>query len=134
LANKGIADEKINEALTEYNKGQQVSDAIQLGNKYAAQNKKHSERMLKQKIEYTLSTKGFPPEIIQAAMEAIEYEKSEELEWEAIRKEGEKAKRRYKKYSGHEYRQRLQQALFRKGFAMDLINRFIEEDEISEQE
>ncbi|VEF48875.1 regulatory protein RecX [Bacillus freudenreichii] len=130
LEQKGITEQKINEALTEYNKEKQVMDAIQLGNKYAAQNKKLSERMLKQKLEHSLSIKGFPPDIVQSAMEAIDYEKDEETEWEALKIEAEKAKRRNKKYSGYEYRQRMQQALFRKGFTMGLINRFLEEDDL----
>ncbi|RWR11215.1 recombination regulator RecX [Siminovitchia fortis] len=128
LANKGVPEIKINEALAEYNKEKQVADAIRLGNKYAAQNKKLSERMLKQKLEYTLSTKGFPPEIILAAMDGINYEKDESLEWETLKAEAEKMKRRYKKYTGYEYRRRMQQALFRKGFTIELINRFMDED------
>lgn len=134
LMNKGVAEEKIVKALSEYNKEQQIADAINLGNKYANQNKKLSERMLKQKLEYTLSTKGFPPEVIQAAMEDIHYEKGEVLEWETLKAEAEKVKRRYKKYSGFEYRQRMQQALFRKGYTIGLINRFLEEDGASEHE
>ncbi len=128
LTGKGVAERKINEALVEYNKEKQMKDAIHLGNKFAAQNKKLSERMLKQKLEYTLSTKGFPPEIIQAAMGGIDYEIDEEFEWEILKKEAEKMKRRYNKYTGYEYRQRMQQALFRKGYSMDMISRFIEDD------
>ncbi|MBD8006675.1 recombination regulator RecX [Bacillus norwichensis] len=128
LVGKGITEGKINEALAEYNKEKQITDAIHLGNKFAAQNKKLSERMLKQKLEYTLSIKGFPSEIIQAAMGGIEYEVDEELEWEALRTEAEKMKRRYNKYIGYEYRQRMQQALFRKGYSMDMISRFLEND------
>ncbi|GIN92212.1 regulatory protein RecX [Siminovitchia terrae] len=128
LAGKGVAEGKINEALAEYNKEKQIVDAIHLGNKFAVQNKKLSERMLKQKLEYTLSTKGFPPEIIQAAMGGIDYEIDEELEWETLEKEAEKMKRRYNKYAGYDYRRRMQQALFRKGYSMDMINRFIDDD------
>lgn len=134
LEQKGITEQKIIEALMEYNKEKQIMDAIQLGNKYTAQNKKHSERMLKQKLQQLLSTKGFPSVIVQAAMEAIEFEKDEEMEWETLKTEAEKAKRRNKKYIGYEYRQRMQQVLFRKGFPIDLINRFLEEDEAPNDE
>ncbi len=128
LTNKGISEDTINAALEEYNKEHQVEDAIRLGDKYAVQYKKLSERMLKRKLEYILSTKGFPFDIIQAALEAIDYEKDEELEWKTLKGEAEKAKRRYKRFTGHEYRQRMQQALFRKGFTIDMINRFLDED------
>lgn len=134
LINKGIAEDKINRALAEYDKRRQISDAVRLGNKYVNQYKKHSELMLRQKLERTLSTKGFPSDVIQNAMEAIDYEKDEMHEWEALWSEAMKMKRRYKKYTGFEYRQRMQQALFRKGFTMDLINRFLDGEEASEHE
>jgi len=134
LLKKGVTEPKANEALLEYKKEQQVADAIQMGNKYVKQYKKLSERMLKQKVEYTLSTKGFPADTVSKAMEEIEYEKAEDEEWETIVLEALKMKRRYSgKYTGYEYEQRMKQALFRKGFTVDLINRFLEEDQAAQE-
>ncbi|MFD1708292.1 recombination regulator RecX [Siminovitchia sediminis] len=129
LQKKGVSGEHIIHAVKEYPEEKQIEDAIRLGNKYAEQNQKLSERMLKQKLEYMLATKGFPPHIVQSAMEAVDYEKGEEFEWETLCKEAEKAKRRYKKYTGYEYKQRIQQALYRKGFTSHLIKRYIGQDE-----
>lgn len=128
LMEKGVNEPVLETALKEYSKEQQIMDATVLGKKFAKQNKKLSERMLKQKVEYTLSARGFPFNVIHEAMSGIEIEKDEFEEWEAIVKEGKKAKRRFSRFSGYEYEQRMKQALYRKGFTMDMINRFLEED------
>ena len=53
-------------------------------------------------------------------------EKDMDEEMEAIRYQGEKAQRKYSGYTGYEYEQKMKQTLFRKGFSMDLIERFME--------
>ncbi|MBM7717051.1 recombination regulator RecX [Siminovitchia sp. FSL H7-0308] len=128
LLKKGIKEPVLEAAMEEYTRDQQIANAIVLGNKFAKQHHKLSERMRKQKVEYALSTKGFPFEIINEAMNKIAIEKDEDEEWEAIVREGDKAKRRFSKFSGYEYKQRMKQALYRKGFAMDLIIRYVEKD------
>ena len=56
-------------------------------------------------------------------------DKEEDEEMEAIRYQGEKAHRKFSNYTGFEYEQKMKQTLFRKGFSMDLIEKFIEEIE-----
>ncbi|MFS0645977.1 recombination regulator RecX [Siminovitchia sp. 179-K 8D1 HS] len=128
LMEKGVNEPFLETALMEYTQEQQIKDAIALGNKFAKRNKKLSERMLRQKVEYTLSARGFPFGIIQAAIDGIDIGKGEAEEWEAIIREANKAKRRFANFSGSAYEQKMKQALFRKGFAIDLINRFLDED------
>lgn len=50
---------------------------------------------------------------------------------EAIRFQGEKIYRKYSHLSGFEYKQKMKQALYRKGFSMDLIEKFLAEKEES---
>jgi len=132
LRQKGIAEQHIEEAMAEYTESRQIEHAALLGNKLAVQNAKLSERLLKQKIEQALLLKGFPFHVISIAMEDIDYEKEEDEEWQALVVQGEKAKRRYRSLSGFEYEQKMKQALFRKGFPMDLIDRFLSEQEQDE--
>ncbi|GIN57855.1 recombination regulator RecX [Lederbergia ruris] len=129
LLQKDISDSYIEEALTLYKKEDQIEHAIQLGNKYAAKNKKLAEKILKQKLEQYLQTKGFSFTIISIAIEEIEYEKEAEEEWDSLLKHGEKAQRKYQHLEGFEYRQKMKQALFRKGFELDMIDRFLDEKE-----
>ncbi|MBP1916513.1 regulatory protein [Lederbergia galactosidilyticus] len=129
LLQKAISDSNIEEALSLYKKEDQIEHAIQLGNKYAAKNKKLSEKILKQKLENFLQTKGFSFAIISVAIEEIDFEKDEDEEWQTLLKHGEKAQRKYQHLDGFEYRQKMKQALFRKGFELDMIDRFLDENE-----
>lgn len=128
LKQKGINDQLIERAMNEYSKEQQIDHAIQLGNKLAKQNSKLSELFLKQKIEQFLMTKGFPFSIISIAIEEIEYEKDEDDEWSALQIQAEKAHRRYKNLTGFEYEQKMKQALYRKGFSIEGIERYLSEN------
>ncbi|MFK4998263.1 hypothetical protein ACI2OX_15855 [Bacillus sp. N9] len=129
LKQKGVIDPYIEEALGYYHEEQQIADAIQLGNKVANQNSSLAERTVKQKIEQFLLTKGFPFQVISIAMEEIEYEKEDDEEWQAMLIQGEKAHRRFHKFSGYEYEQKMKQSLFRKGFSIEMINLFLQEKE-----
>ena len=127
LKQKGISPEHIEIAMNEYTKESQIEHAIQMGGKLVNRNSRLSERFLKQRVEQTLMTKGFPFPIISIAMEEIVYEKDDEEEWQTLVVEGERAQRRYRKYTGYDYERRMKQALFGKGFPMELINRFLTE-------
>ncbi|RLQ92382.1 recombination regulator RecX [Falsibacillus albus] len=132
LHEKGIQDHFIEESLKEFLFDHQLENGVALGEKVARQNKKLSEVQVKQKIEQTLIRKGFGWDIIQEVLDAVSYEKEEDEEWDAVVHQGEKAHRKYAKFDDFEYRQKMKQALYRKGFSMDLIERFI--DYINEEE
>ncbi|MGE8207597.1 recombination regulator RecX [Heyndrickxia sp. NPDC080065] len=130
LRDKGISENNIETALQEFTNEQQQSHAIDLVEKTVRQNQKLSEKILKQKIEQTLLRKGYFIETIQLAMDEIDFTKDESEEWDAIVEQGTKAKRKYQKYDGYEYKQKMKQALYRKGFSIDLIERFLNEYEV----
>jgi regulatory protein len=127
LKEKGIAEPLIRSSLTEYTKDQQIEKAIKLCEKGIKKYHNESERIQKQKIEQMLSRKGYPFEIISIAIEEANVNGEQDQEMEAIKYQGEKAQRKYAKLSGYEYRQKMKQALFRKGFSIELIDRFLEE-------
>jgi regulatory protein len=78
-----------------------------------------------------LLRKGYPFEVINIAVNESEMEKNVDEEMEAIRFQGEKAHRKYSQYSGFEYQQKMKQALYRKGFPFELIEKFLAEIEKS---
>ena len=51
--------------------------------------------------------------------------KDDEEEWDSLCFHAEKVVRRYQAYEGYLFQQKVKQALFRKGFSMDLINRYL---------
>ena len=89
-----------------------------------AVNRRESNEQLKQKRMQQLLAKGFEYEAIQVAL--ANREADEDNEWEALVYQGEKLLKSYvKKYSGRELTYKLKQALYRKGFALWNIDRFL---------
>ncbi|WP_062105455.1 recombination regulator RecX [Bacillus niameyensis] len=127
LVQKGITESFIEQSIALYSEEQQVEHAIKLGDKLAGKNMHLSERILKQKLEQFLITKGFPYSVINIALEEIQFEKDEDEEWQSLFQQAEKLYRKYNHLPESEYQQKIKQALFRKGFELDLINRYIDE-------
>lgn len=125
LFEKGIEQDVLTKSLTLFTLDEQVEKAIKLITKTIPKNNKVSERQTKQKLEQTLVRKGFTWEVIQIAMEEASTEKDTDEEWEALSHHGRKAHRKYENLDGWEYEQKMKQTLFRKGFELDMIEKFI---------
>ncbi|RJS61599.1 recombination regulator RecX [Bacillus sp. PK3_68] len=126
LKEKGIEGSLIEEALAKFEEGLQLEKSIKLAQKYRQKYRKESPIIQKQKIEQTLSRKGYEWGIIQEAVAGSEEEGNEEEHLEVLMYQAAKAHRRYNKFSGGEYRQKMKQALYRKGFSMSDIEQAIE--------
>lgn len=129
LVQKGVRAAKIEEALLQYPFEEQVERAASFAKKKAGQQHNKSTAETKQSVAQTLVGKGFSWNTIEAAFEETAIDKNEDEEWEALVKQGEKAHRKYSKYDGWEYKRRMKQHLYRKGFPLPLIDHFIEETE-----
>ncbi|PLT31872.1 recombination regulator RecX [Peribacillus deserti] len=127
LKEKGISEQNIQTGLKEYSYEMELENALKLAEKTVKQAKSSSARESRQKTELALMRKGFSSDIIQEAIRGISFEKDVDDEWDAILVQGMKAHRRYQKFTGFEYRQKMKQALYRKGFASELIDRFLDE-------
>lgn len=127
LKEKGIAPALMEQALKEYPFERQVEKATELWTKVLKKGSHESERMAKQKAEQHLIRKGYPFEVITVAAEAHDELKDVDEEMNALRFQGEKAHRKYAQYDGYEYEQKMKQALYRKGFSLDMIAQFLEE-------
>ncbi|MGJ7911585.1 recombination regulator RecX [Neobacillus sp. LXY-1] len=130
LKEKGIAEKIGSLALEEYSIEQQIEKAMKLSQKFFNKNSKDSFRIQKQKFEQMLLRKGYSFEVIQLALRETEDSNKDE-EFEAIRYQGEKIQRKYSGYSGFEYEQKVKQALYRKGFPIELIERYLSESKES---
>jgi regulatory protein len=127
LKEKGVSEEQINISLLDFSSEEQLQTALTIAEKVKGKNGKLSAAALKQKIEQTLQQKGYDFSIIQQLFQVWTLEKEDEEEWEALKYQGLKAHRRYEKYSGWEYERRMKQALYRKGFSIEQIERLLEE-------
>ncbi|HAP23195.1 MAG TPA: recombination regulator RecX [Lactobacillus sp.] len=127
LKQKGVAEEFINEALIEFSFEQQVQTALKLAEKFVAKNKKLAFQALKNKLYQHLVTKGFSSETISLVLEELALKKDDTLQLEALREQGAKLLRRYQRYPQPECFFKLKQALYRKGFSLSEIERYLAE-------
>lgn len=125
LKEKGINEQITEQALLLYPLEIQEEYARRIAEKMFAKEKNISERALKQKLEQTLLRKGFSMNVIAEALQNASMEKDRDEEWDSLCHQAEKAHRRLQKYTGYEYEQRMKQALFRKGFPIDSIERYL---------
>ncbi|MBB5355598.1 regulatory protein [Anoxybacillus mongoliensis] len=124
LMDKGISDDVIAKAMERYTEDMQRDKAIKWIEKINKQSKKRSYQEQKIYIAQLLHMKGFSPHIVEVAKQHVT--ENDEAEWEALMYHGEKAHRRYAKYDCYTYEQKMKQALYRKGFSLSLIEKFLE--------
>ena len=91
-------------------------------------------QQLKQKVTQSLTAKGFSYAISTIALESLELEADEENELELLYTELDKSARKYsRKYEGYELKQRITQALARKGFDFSDISSAIRDYDFEEE-
>lgn len=128
LVHYGIAENMQLTALDEYPVEQQEENAVHLGMKKIRTLKKQSTIETKSKIKQFLLQKGYDMTVIENALSQLDYEKSDEEEWQALLKQANKAWKRYsRKFAAKERDQKVRANLYQKGFSTDLITRYLEE-------
>ncbi|MBW7650883.1 recombination regulator RecX [Anoxybacillus sp. ST4] len=125
LIDKGIREDVILKALERYTEEIQLHKAMKWIAKIDKQSKRRSHQEQRAHVTQLLHTKGFPSHIVEAAKQHIV--SNDEEEWEALVYHGEKSHRRYAKYDRYTYEQKMKQALYRKGFSLSLIEKFLEQ-------
>ncbi len=130
LKKKGIDKVLQDEVLETFTQEEQLEIAMQLAEKEVRAGSRRTPTQLKQKIQDVLMRKGYSFSIVSDVLEQIKLERAED-EWEElIASQGEKVWRKFaSKLSGAERNIKIKQALYQKGFPIEVINRFIEEKE-----
>ncbi|WP_242257724.1 recombination regulator RecX [Streptococcus thoraltensis] len=120
LMQKGISSSTIDGVLADYDFTEVAERVAQkLLRKYDG---KLAFKALKDKLSQSLTNKGFSYQEAKIAIEALDLEKDEETEEELIYQELDKQYRKYsRKYDGYDLKERLTQALARKGYDFDAI-------------
>jgi regulatory protein len=127
LIEKGIPNNVITDSLHEYPKEKQIENAERLCQKKLKTYKHLSSLQVRQKLEEMLIRKGYTHDVISIGLETIEIEKDNNEEWEALLYHGKKYHEKYKKFEGWTYENKMKQALYRKGFSLELIDRLLRE-------
>lgn len=123
LINKGISEKDQQTALSQYTDDLQQKNAEEWASK-TLNKSKGSIKEAKQKSIQFIVRKGFSMNLAKSATEKIAVD-DKDAEWESLIKIGSKFHRKYARQEDLTYNQKMRMALFRKGFDMDLINRFL---------
>lgn len=133
LKKRGISEEIILLALELYLPEIQLENAAKAAEKTIRQTHGKSHRETLQKIRLNLIKKGHLSAVVTEAMDRLDLAMDEEAEWEVLRKEGKKILRRDRSKGSAKKKMKLKQKLYQKGFASDLIERFVDEEVIDEE-
>lgn len=129
LKQKGISETNAKEALHLFGYDVQYKKALKWIEKKGKQKSQHSYQKHLQQLQATLTRNGFTQDVITDVIASQKEVKDEEAEWNAICLQGEKHLRKYKKkHFGYELELKVKGALYRQGFATNIIDRFIDEN------
>ena len=134
LKRKGIDDEDIQHGLTIYTMENQVEVAVVVAGKAMKRYRTKSFKDALQKVKLHLIQKGFEREVIDLALEELSFEKDEEQELEVIKKEGDKLWEKHRKLEPYKRLLKVKQSLYQKQFDLDLIQEYLNEKEIENEE
>lgn len=127
LRKKGVLENDIETALDEFPFEDQLQNSIKIAQKLAHKYHREAFKIQIQKIKNGLFAKGFSSEIATEAINQLGLEKNEDQEKEQLHLQGAKIMRRYQRLPLSQRNQKVKMALYRKGFSMDEINQFIDE-------
>lgn len=125
LEKLGISQELAEESMRLFSLDEQLKTAKKLVEKAMKQTKKRSALQWKQHIEQLLQRKGFSRSVMEEVLAEYDELQGEDQEWEALEYHARKAHRRYEAYDGREYEQKMKQALYRKGFSLENIEKIL---------
>ncbi|MBP2098541.1 recombination regulator RecX [Enterococcus rivorum] len=134
LKKKGINEEDIQHGLTFFTLSEQVEVAVAAAEKAMKRYRDKSFKDSLQKVKLHLMQKGFNYEVIDLALEELSFEKDEDEEKEIVQKQGDKLWERNHKLDRKKRLMKVKQGLFQKGFDYDLINQYISEKELEDDE
>jgi regulatory protein len=134
LKQKGVSEEDIQYGLTFY----QLNDQLEVAKAAAAKAmKRYRTKSFKealQKVQLHLMQKGFNREVIDLVFEELAFEKDEDQELEVIRKEGDKLWERHRRLEPAKRFMKVKQSLYQKRFDLDLIQQYLSEKELEDEE
>ena len=129
LVDVRISSKLISEHLI-YNYQQQLDLATNFLNKEVKKIKNKTQKQVKNKLYSKLQYRGFKNDVIKAAVDKIEIAYDQKLEEKLLKKDFDKAYRRYrKKAEGYELRNKVFAFLARRGFRFEDINKMLDEME-----
>ena len=114
--------------LKQYSYEDQIQNAKDLAEKLVRAGNKQTPAQVKQKIQDLLTRKGYSFDIVSEVLDQMDITRNDEQWNHLIAKQGDKIWSKYQsKFTGSQLHMKVKQALYQKGFPVEVINRFIEE-------
>ena len=131
LRQKQIGELDIDSALAQFTPERQLTNATKLAKKLFKRYNKLPVRRQAEKVRQGLAANGYAADLFNEIKDAVTPQPDLEQEDELLAKEATKAWRRYEKRAPTDYERRLKvkQALYRKGFDLDEVERWLNEHE-----
>ncbi|MDQ0208268.1 recombination regulator RecX [Alkalicoccobacillus murimartini] len=134
LKQKGVGQHVTEEAIDQFSEESEKELIQKWVDKQTRKTAKESRSKQKQKLYQQLQGKGFSSGLIQEVLQdmdpAEEADEQQALLFQAV-----KLERKYaSKYTGKEYRLKMKQALYQKGFSVQLIEAYLDEHEREDDE
>ncbi|TSB45200.1 recombination regulator RecX [Alkalicoccobacillus porphyridii] len=127
LQQKGVGQAVTEQAVEEFHEEDEKTLIQKWVDKQAKKAAKDSHSAHKRKLYTQLKAKGFSSALIQSVLEEMTMPEEED-ENQALYYQAEKLQRKYSsKYTGKEFTLKMKQALYQKGFSVQLIDRYLEE-------
>ncbi len=131
LQQRGVAEALIHQALAAVADEAWLTPARKAAKKAAAQSSRQPFYRRQQKIRQAVIQKGFTPDLADSVLAELELEADPDDEADQLHQAAKKLWRQKRQYPDYERRQRVKQALFRKGFALDAIDTVL--DQLSQE-
>jgi len=133
LIKKGIDKSTQEKVLVTFTYDEQLKIALGLAEKAVRSHANKTPSQVKQKIQDLLARKGYSFAIINDILDQINLEREDDEWLGMIELQGMKIWNKYaSKYTGSDLKMRVKQALYQKGFPIEIINRFMDEREHDE--
>lgn len=129
LLEKGVSDDKIEQALTQFTDELQLENATKLAKKLYRRYRAQPDRRRNQKVYQGLMTKGYGSTICQQAQEAIAPEPDPDRQYELMVAELRKVWHRNRRYDRKQRELRTKRTMYTKGFDLDAVSQWIEEQD-----
>lgn len=130
LRQKKIGENDIADALLQFTPEVQAELAKKLAEKLFHRYRNQPEWRREQKVRQGLITKGFSANIYEMVKDEVVPQPDLEQENELLAKEATKQWRRVRRYQGYEREQHFKQTMYRKGFDLDDVQRWLDEQEL----
>lgn len=129
LTRKGLSPSDIESALEEYPEDQQHENIMAVSEKYIRSKRQYPPKRVRQKLNEHLRTKGYPSDLINQTLEQLDFEEEVVDQDDLLNREAEKLVRtRSKRFKGYDLQNKIKEGLYRKGFDLQEIKFWIEDN------